>query len=133
MEEMDFVPDYNEDGLLDPEVSKPSRPPGPSHQPKTPPPARKKHQQLCPQPGCGMKTNKLRRHVIRYHIANDGRWFLFPLLTCWKCQRCDIALHVDLHGPFGGDHLPELAERLNGFVHHVCSKLELAINNNPST
>ena len=68
----------------------------------------------------------MRRHVIRYHIASEGWWFLFPLLTCWNCRRWVIALHVDLHGPFDEDHIPELATRLEGFVRYVCSGLGLA-------
>lgn len=147
MEEEDFTPDYV--GLVDPIFAEPLSPSGPSSEPETlllcstpslpdlqklepstqpetlPPAARKKSLQLCPQLGCESRTNKLKRHVIRYHIANDEWWFLYPLLTCWNCLRWEIAKHIENHGPFELDRLPELAQRLEGFVQHVCSRLEL--------
>ncbi len=130
---MDFVPDYNEEGLEDEDTAKPVTEVA-DDQGATDTETevarvmmeRKRKLQLCPQPGCGIHTNKMRRHVVRYHLANEKHWFLFPSLCCWECKKWDIAIHVRLHGPFSiQQHMPLLTSLVSNFIDEISQRLEV--------
>ena len=68
----------------------------------------------------------MRHHIIRYHIADERWWFLFPLACCWKCRRWEIAVHVNNHGPFSMDqHLQELVILVDEFIDYLSLGLGL--------
>ena len=85
-----------------------------------------KHKMLCPFPGCGSQNNKMKRHVLRYHICHDRWWYLYPLLCCWTCKRWEIAIHVREHGPFQEDtHMGQLNNHVYEFLYFLTAALKL--------
>ena len=81
---------------------------------------------LCPFPGCDHTSNKMKRHVIRYHICHDQWWFMYPLLSCWTCKRWEIAVHVREHGPFREEqHMGQLNNHVYEFVYFITASLKL--------
>ena len=86
----------------------------------------KVYKSTCFHPGCGFKTNKMKRHVVRQHICNGPWWFLLPLLSCWVCRKWEIVNHCRIHGPFDTNrHLPQLAHLVDGFIYHICNTLHV--------
>ena len=81
---------------------------------------------LCPFPGCGRRNNKMKRHVLCYHICHDRWWYLYPLLCCWTCKCWEIAIHVREHGPFQEDtHMGQLNNHVYEFLYFLTAALKL--------